>query len=488
MPQSLTQQQLQEQKLVQQQHITQRQLLTARLLSMSLAELEQNVDAEIYDNPALEVVGDVGEGSLADDGDDQNGENTDTTQDQDDFRDEFTTALNNMESDDEEQEREIVYADIPSFRDKIEEQVGELTLSERERDIVDYLVGSLNDDGFLRKDLGMIVDELAIYEGIDTTEEEVERLLKEVQTFDPAGIGARNLQECLSLQIERKREGILKECMMQVVGRHFDLLMKGRWDKIKTALHLNDTQVDTLREEFRRLNPKPGATFGETMGRSTQHITPDVIVYPTADGRIRFDINTGNLPTLVVSETFADMMETYQGRDVRSLSKTEEEAMVYVKRNVERANLYMEALAQRQRTMELTMRAIIAWQKSFFLSGEESDLRPMILKDIAQKTGLDISTISRVSNEKYAQTQWGIFPLKYFFSDGLSTEEGEELSLKAAREALRDIVVHEDKCNPLSDEALAMEMKRRGFAVARRTVAKYRNQLGIPTSHLRKTR
>ncbi len=488
MPQSLTQQQIQEQKLVQQQRITQQQLLSAHLLGMSLAELEQNVRAEIDENPALERTLDEEEEGFSENSDSLTDSGTDSSQEQEDFQDELSTALRGMESDDEEEEREMVYAEAPSFRDEINEQVGELGLDEGERNIVDYLVGSLDDDGYLRKDLDTIVDELAIFENIDTTVEEVERLLCQLQTFDPAGIGARNLQECLHIQIERMAEGRLRDCMRQVVDRHFDLLMKGRWDKLKTSLHLNDAQVDTLRGEFRRLNPKPGATFGETMGRSTQQITPDFIVYPTADGRILFDINTGNLPSLSISDTFTEMMETYQSKGVESLSKADEEAMVYIKRNIDRAKLYVEAIRQRQHTMELTMKAIIEWQKPFFLSGEESDLRPMILKDIAEKTHLDVSTISRVSNEKYAQTQWGIFPLRYFFSDGLTSQEGEELSLKAARGVLREIVDNEDKHHPLSDEALAMEMARRGYSVARRTVAKYRDMLGIPTSHLRKTR
>ncbi len=488
MPQTLTQEQLQEQKLIQQQRITQQQLLSARLLGMSLAELEQNVQAEIDENPALECTFDEeGEGP-SDTVGDTSDDNKDASPEEEFLQDELTTALNNMESDDEEEEHEVVYAEAPSFRDKIEEQVGELSLSEQERNIMDYLVGSLDDDGFLRKDLDTIVDELAIFENIDSSTEEVEQILLQLHTFDPAGIGARSLQECLRIQIERMEESRLRDCMTKVVERHFDLLVKGRWDKLKASLHLNDTQIDTLRRAFRRLNPKPGSTMGEIMGRSSQQITPDVIIYPATDGRILFDINMGNLPSLAISDSFAEMMDTYKNKDVHTLSRADEEAMVYVRRNVERANLYMEAIRQRQRTMSLTMKAIIEWQKQYFLSGEESDLRPMILKDIAEKTGLDISTISRVSNEKYAQTQWGIFPLKYFFSDSLSSEEGEELSLKAARRALQDIVECEDKRHPFSDEALAQEMAHRGYAVARRTVAKYRDMMGIPTSHLRKTR
>ncbi len=501
MPQSLTQQQIQEQKLIQQQRITQQQLLTARLIGMSLPELEQNVKAEIDDNPALEGSFEESENeefSAAEDG--SQDEVNEDFQESDDFQDELNSALENMGSDDEVVEDDSFYSqggagqsdrifgETQSFYDKIEEQVGELSLDDRERSIVEYLVGSLDDDGFLRKDLASIVDELAIFEYIDTTQKEVERLLRQVQSFDPAGIGARNLQECLRLQVERKEEGRLKDCMLEVINHHFEAFMKGRWDKIKTSLRLTDSGRDTLRQEFRRLNPKPGAAFSESFGRSNQQITPDFIVSTTDDGKVAFEINTGHVPHLSISEDFASMMENYKKAEAeKPLKKADKDVFVYVKRNVERAESFIGAIKQRQKSMSLTMGAIIAHQKKFFLSGDESDLRPMILKDIATETGLDISTVSRVSNEKYAQTLWGIFPLKYFFSEGFATKEGEELSSRAIRQALKELIEKEDKRRPYTDEALVEEMKKRGFPLARRTVAKYREKLGIATSHLRKT-
>ncbi len=504
MPQELTQQQLQEQKLIQQQRITQQQLLNARVLAMPVAELEQCINTELAENPALERASDdapiegYDAGTAFDDTGAADEGDTAENAEREELRDELTTALTSMESDDEVMDREggrgteeaydsaqALGASV-SFRDKLLEQVGELTLSNTERSIMEYIIGSLDDDGLLRKDVDELVDELAIYEYIDTTAAVVEHLLHALQTFDPAGVGAHDLQDCLRLQIERMDESRLKRCMLAVVAHHFDAFMHRRWDKIQASLHLNATQVDTLKSAFQRLNPKPGAALGESIGASQQTITPDVIIYTDASGHLRFDLNTRHLPALTIADTFAALEEGYRQTDIRTLPRGERDAMVYVSQNVSRANNFLEALKQRQRTMELTMRAILSLQQRYLLTGDERHLRPMILKDVAQRTGLDISTISRVSNEKYAETQWGIVPLKYFFSAGSATTAGTALSSRAVKQALRDIVAAEDKQHPLSDEALVRALAARGFAMARRTVAKYRDQLGIPTSHLRK--
>ncbi len=500
--QSLTQQQIQEQKLVQQQRITQQQLLNAKLLGMSAAELEQSINAELDDNPALEKTADEERAETCA-GEEEGGyedEDYEKRREIEERREELRSALERMESDDEppegetswgrstEERNDFVYGDAPSFRDKLIEQTGELELSEKERAITEYLIGSLDGDGFLRKSADVIADELAIYEYIDTDAGEVERLLKNIQNFDPPGLGARSLEECLRIQIERMEDSRLKTCMLQVVEKHFAEFKKMRWDKIQEALKLNDVQTDTLKKEFRRLNPRPGAAMGEAVGRVTGQITPDFTVYTTGDGRVLFDMNTGNIPSLAISDSFAGMMEDYRKKHDAPLSKPEREAMIYVRRKVERASWYIEAVKQRQRTMEKTMGAIIAWQKKYFLTGEESDLRPMILKDIAAKTGLDLSTVSRVCNEKYAHTEWGTFPLRHFFTDSFSSEDGGELSIRAVRAALKEVIQAEDKSAPLSDEALVAEMKKRGFNIARRTVAKYRDKMGIPVSKMRAER
>ncbi len=499
MPQELSLQQTQEQKLVQQQRITQQQLLNVKLLGMSLTELEQNVIAEIDDNPALEQSFDDDHlESLTSDSDDSDTDTDYSSDEQEERQDELNKALESMESDDEPADsdsygyqsgadyEEIVYGDTLSFYDKLQEQVGELELSDHERSIMDYLVGSLDSDGLLRKDIDTIADELAIYEYTDTSAEEVERLLRLLQTFDPAGIGARSLQECLRLQIERMDEGRLKTCMLDVVDHHFDAFTKKHWNKIQASLSLNDTQTETLIEELRKLNPKPGAAMGESMGRNTQQITPDFIIFSTDDGRIDFDINNGNLPSLTISDSFEEMLAGYRKTEEKTLSSADRDAVRYLRNKIDRANWYIEAIRQRQNTMRTAMQAIINWQRKFFITGDESDLRPMILKDIAEKTGLDISTISRVSNEKYAQTRWGTFPLRFFFTDGYTKDDGEELSTRKIKLALKEIIDKEDKSNPLSDEALVELMKKQGFPIARRTIAKYRDKMGIPKSTLRK--
>ena len=506
MEQGLDQHQIQEQRQLQQQRITQQQLLNVKLLSMSLAELEQNVAAELNDNPALEEAYDddrtdlSADSSQSSDNDEDTNldEPTEETMEKEERQDELNQALENMGSDDDmdcdrdfnyrdsADYEEMVYGDTQSFYDKLNGQMGEMELSDKEQRIMEYLIGSLDNDGLLRKDLDTIADELAIYDNTDASAEEVEEVLHKLQTFDPPGIAGRSLRECLRLQVERMDDSRLKERMLNVIDHHFEDFTKKRWESLKNDLALDELQMQTLMEGLRKLNPKPGAAMGETIGRNMHQITPDFIVYTTDDGRISFDINNGNLPSLRISDSFEEMLNSYSKMDDRQMNKANRDAVVYIRRNMEKARWYMEAIRKRQQTMTLTMQAIINWQRKFFLEGDESDLRPMILKDIAEKTGLDISTISRVSNEKYAQTQWGTFPLRFFFTDGYTKENGEELSTRKIKLALKDIVDKEDKKCPLSDEAIVKIMKKQGFPIARRTVAKYRDQLGIPKSLMRR--
>lgn len=355
---------------------------------------------------------------------------------------------------------------------------------------MEYLIGSLDDDGLLRKDLGMLSDELAIYHNIDVTPEQIEAVLKKLQSMDPAGIGARSLQECLLLQVARWREEgestpRVLDLLEVIFTQYFDAFTKNNWDKIKTQLHLTDVQVEALQHEIRKLNPKPGAALGETEGRSLQQITPDFIVDTADDGTVTFSLNNGQLPELRVSSSFKEMADAYK-QNKEGMSRQTKEALLYAKEKVARAQGYIAAIKQRQRTMMLTMGAIIEWQKRFFQEGDETELRPMILKDIADRTGLDISTVSRVSNVKYAQTRWGTFPLRFFFTDTFTSSTGEAFSTRQMRLAFKAIVDNEDKQHPLSDDALAKAMAAKGFPIARRTAAKYREQLNIPTAKLRK--
>ena len=379
----------------------------------------------------------------------------------------------------------MVYGETVSFYDQLKEQMGELEITEQQRYIMEYLIGSLDDDGLLRKGLDVICEELAIYHNLDVTEQQVELVLELLQHFDPAGIGARTLQECLLLQIGRRDPSRLRDLMQRVVSSYFDEFTKKHWDKIQSALSLNDMQAEALFRELRKLNPRPGASLGETVGRNLQQITPDFIVDTQDDGTVTFVLNNGEVPELKVSQSFADSMKEYQ-ENKENLSRQTKEALLYIKKKVDAAQGFIEAIKVRRHTLTITMRAIIQLQHQFFVDGDEASLRPMILRDVAEKTGLDPSTISRVSNSKYAQTRWGTFPLRHFFSDGFVTENGEELSTRQIKAALRDIVDAEDKKHPLSDDVIKEELAKKGFPIARRTVAKYREQLGIPISRLRK--
>lgn len=497
--------QIQTQKQQQVQRLSQQQMLQVKLLEMPLTELEESVNAELDDNPALEASGEETDSIDSNDTvEHSEDDDFDTLQEREERQDALDSALERMRSDDDlptydsRQQRnnaeyeEIVYGDTTSFIDKLNEQVGERELTERQKSILEYLIGSLDDDGLLRKDLDSISDELAIYHGIDATTKELEEVLKILQDFDPAGIGARSLQECLLLQVDRKvengdwqRDGQLYKYIRTILSNHFDAFTKKHWDKIQSALSLSDLQVEALQREIRKLNPKPGSSMGETQGRNLQQITPDLIIDTEDDGTVTFSLNHGNLPELHVSQTFNDMLETYRNNKA-GMNRQEKEALLYAKEKVDKAQGFIEAVKQRRHTLQVTMKAIIDIQRKFFQDGDEADLKPMILKDIADRTGLDISTISRVSNIKYAQTRWGTFPLRFFFTDSYTTEDGEEMSTRKIKLALKEVIDSEDKRKPLSDDALAKVMKEKGFPIARRTVAKYREQLGLPVARLRK--
>lgn len=500
--------QTQQQKLQQLQRLSAQQLLQVKLLQMPLTELEDNINAELDDNPALEsenpddmLQNDSQEDySPVEDEQDEKGEEDayDHQSEKEEREDALDKALENIGRDDQMPDynaersnkesaeyEEMVFGDTVSFYDKLREQMDMQILSDKEKEVMEYLIGSLDDDGLLRKDLDSICDELAIYQNIDVSEKEIEQVLHILQSFDPAGIGARNLQECLLLQVGRMSKGRLRAAMRELLEDYFDEFMKKHWEKIKVGMDLNDTQLSTLQEEIHKLNPKPGASLGETEGRNIQQITPDFIIDTADDGTVTFTLNRGHIPELTVSPSFVNLLDTYK-KNKGNMSRKDKEALLYAKEKVDKAQGFIEAVKQRRHTLYVTMKAIIDIQKLFFQDGDESDLKPMILKDVADRTGLDISTVSRVSNIKYAQTKWGMFPLKYFFTDGYVTEDGEEMSTRKIKLALQDVIDHEDKKKPLSDDAIAKLMKEKGYPIARRTVAKYREQLGIPVARLRR--
>jgi len=495
------QEQRQEQRLA--QNISQQQLLHAQLVELPLTQLLERIDTEMNDNPALEVAspgdsdGDLTYGSDYGDELETADDSFDSQREREDRQSALDAALEGIGRDDEdlpvyhggsnmgEEREEILYGETVSFYDLLKEQMELVELTPREHDIMEYLIGSLDDDGLLRKQLSQIGDELAIYHNIDATEQELRDVLHKLQDFDPAGIGAQSLQECLLLQIERREESRLKTLMLRTVSDYFELFTHKHWDRLQSVLKLTDLQAETLIRELRKLNPKPGAAMGETVGHSMQQITPDFIVETHDDGTVTFTLNNSEVPELQVSQSFADSMKEYQ-HNKDNMSRQTKEALLYIKKKVDAAQNFIEAVRMRRHTLTITMQAIITLQRQFFLDGDESSIKPMILKDVAQKTGLDLSTISRVSNSKYAQTAWGTFPLRHFFSDAYVTDDGEELSTRQIKAALRDVVATEDKQHPLSDEALAQAMSNRGFPIARRTVTKYREQMGIPVARLRK--
>ena len=494
--------QIQEQRLTESQKLAQsishQQLLQASLVELPVTQLVDRINTEMNDNPALDIDYDAQEApDYPDYTDDNEATDYEVNNEREERQSALDEALAGIGRDDEdlpvyhggndvaEEREEIVYGETTSFYDQLKEQVGETNLTERQRDIIEYLIGSLDDDGLLRKSLDVICDELAIYHNLDTTPQEIEEVLTILKNFDPAGIGAQSLQECLLIQISRREKSTVKALMQKVIADYFEEFTKKRWDKIQQTLELTDMQAKALFGELRKLNPRPGASMGETVGRSLQQITPDFIVDTQDDGTITFTLNNGEIPELKVSQSFVDSMKEYQ-ENKDHLSRQTKEALLYIKKKVDAAQGFIEAIKARRHTLAVTMQAIITLQRQFFLDGDEASLRPMILKDVAEYTGLDLSTISRVSNSKYAQTRWGTFPLRHFFSDSYVTESGEELSTRQIKAALRDIIEAEDPKSPLSDDALREELTKKGFPIARRTVAKYREQLGIPIARLRR--
>ncbi|MCD8202732.1 MAG: RNA polymerase factor sigma-54 [Prevotella sp.] len=495
--------QTQAQKQIQTQRLTQQQMLAVRLLEMPLAELEQSVKAELDDNPALECL-DPNSGDVADRLQEEGGtadpdEDFETANEREERESALDEALSRIGGDDDmpvamqqviSNERnaeyeELTYGDQVSFYDKLKEQMVGVTLTDTQREVMEYVIGSLDSDGLLRKDADTLSDELAIYHNISVDTDEIEKVIAVLQTFDPPGICGRSLQECLLLQIRRKSPSFMRTLMEKVVSNCFDDFMNKRWHRLTAQLGVDADTVKVVCKELLKLNPKPGSSLGETEGRNTQQITPDFIVDTADDGTVTFTVSGGHVPELYVSPSFVDMVTEYI-KNKGKMNRHEKEALLYAKEKVERAQGFIDAVKQRRHTLYITMKAIIDIQIAFFRDGDEADLKPMILKDVADKTGLDISTVSRVSNMKYAQTRWGTFKLRHFFSDSIRTENGEEMSTRKIKTALKELIDNEDKSNPLNDDAVKDMMQSKGYPVARRTVAKYREQLGIPVARLRK--
>ncbi len=483
------------QKQQQVQTLSAQQVMAIKLLELPMMELEERVRSELLDNPALEegAAPNAGPEQGAEAAVDESGEADDSASisqeelELGDYRSEEDIPdykLHEVKSPTVQAE-EIPFSDAVSFYEVLKEQLGECELTERQQTLAEYLIGSLDDDGLLRKDFQSVEDELLFNYGLETTPKELEQVLKIIQDFDPPGIGARSLQECLLIQIARKPNSPLHDIERNIINRCYDEFTRKRWDKIQQRLNLTDEQCEEARNELVRLNPRPGSSLGDAVGRSMQQIVPDFLVETYDDGTVLLSLNDGGVPELHLSRTFCDMLEEHT-KNKANQSKESRDAMLFLKQKVDAARGFIDAVKQRQQTMYNTMQAIIDLQLPFFQEGDESLLQPMILKDVALKTGLDISTISRVSNSKYVQTNHGIYPLKFFFSDGYTTDDGEELSVREIRMVLKECIDKEDKTHPLTDDELARLLKEKGYPIARRTIAKYREQLGIPVARLRK--
>ncbi|MBA4410738.1 MAG: RNA polymerase factor sigma-54 [Bacteroidota bacterium] len=467
------------------QKLSPQQIQVIKLLEIPAMQLEQRIKSELEENPILELI----ESDEADDSydNDQDDSPSDDEFSLEDYMNEedipnYRLAANNYSKDDKQ--IDMPYSSGVSFHDSLIEQLGLSELNEEEKLIAEYIIGNIDEDGYLRRSLFSISDDLAFHQNIEVKLEDLERYLEIIQDFDPPGIGARDLQECLLLQIMRKK-GKDSTCLAsKILQDNFEEFTKKHYDKIIKKHEITGEELKEAIDEILKLNPKPGSSYSNPMSKSNQVIVPDFLL-DNLEGELQLSLNQKNAPDLQLNSTYLDLMRAYSGNK-KMVSKDKKEAMLFMKQKLDSAKWFIDAIRQRQQTLTVTMAEIIKFQREFFEEGDETKLRPMILKDIADLTGLDISTISRVSNSKYIQTHFGIYPLKYFFSEGMQTDTGEEVSTREIKSILQECIANEDKRHPVTDEKLALILKEKSYIVARRTVAKYREQLGIPVARMRK--
>jgi len=482
------------------QKLSPQQIQLMKLLQVPTANLETRIKEELEENPALELddeshdenadelkdeFSEPGEEEYEDkDGSEDEYDNIDVSEyvseGDDDVADYKLRDDNYPEEDDKKQ---LPFKTETSFYELLLDQLGLLKLDEKEQKIAEQIVGSIDEDGYLRRETTAIVDDLAFRQNISATEEEVEAVIKMIQRFDPPGVAARDLQECLLLQLHRlKDEGKQVDTAIKAISRYFDEFTKKHYEKIQRGLGLDEDQLKDVMQQIIRLNPKPGGNLGE-MSKAESYVVPDFFIFNNA-GKLELTLNSRNAPELRISEGYRDMLKEYD-RGAKK-DKRQKEAVLFIKQKIDAAKWFIDAIKQRQHTLLSTMNAIMEHQYEFFLTGDETNLRPMILKDIAEKTNLDISTVSRVANSKFVQTEFGTYRLKFFFSESLTTDSGEEVSTREVKKILSDLIEGESKKRPLSDERLTELLQEKGYNIARRTVAKYREQLNIPVARLRK--
>jgi RNA polymerase sigma-54 factor len=479
-----------QQKLL--QKLSPQQIQMIKLLEVPTLQIEQRIKKELEENPALEE-GQEEEDIHSETEEDDQFEDNDKDKDQDEFtlddyieEDEipdYRLQTKNY-SKDEDKRSEIPFSVGFSFHEHLESQLSLRDLTEKQKVLGEYILGNIDEDGYLRRELINIVDDLAFLQNVETTESELEEVLTIIQDLEPAGVGARNLRECLLLQIEKR--DISQPSMKlahTILESYFEEFTKRHYDKIIGRLGISENELKAAIEEVLKLNPKPGGVYSDPFNKTSQPIIPDFILELSEDG---FDLhlNSRNLPELRLSAAYNEMLQSYS-RD-KSQKKEMKDAVMFVKQKIDSARWFIDAIKQRQNTLLLTMNAILEYQQEYFIDGDETKLKPMILKDVAEMTGLDISTVSRVANSKFIQTHFGIFPLKFFFSEGLQTDTGEEVSTREIKRILQDCIENEQKRRPLTDEKLTEILQEKGYQIARRTVAKYREQLNIPVARLRK--
>ena len=469
-----------------QQRLSPAQIQVIKMLEIPTLELEERIRQEIEENPALE------EGvEKSDDSDEQDDFNEDfDTNDTPDFEEymadddipDYKLIANNSSRDDKHED--IPFSAGLTFHEFLSDQVGLLQLTDRERSLMDYIIGNIDEEGYLRRSPESMVDDIVFQAGVETTDEEMKRLVREVQQFDPAGVGAINLQECLILQLERREQTPDVINARKIITNFFEEFSKKHYDRIIRAMAITEVELKEALNQIVKLNPKPGnAWSGNVLEKTFSAIVPDFII-ENDEGTLTVQLNNSNVPELRVSSTYNEMFRDFTSNK-ENQSREMKDAVMFAKQKIDAARWFIDAIKQRQQTLIATMTAIVNYQREFFIEGDETYLKPMVLKDIADITGYDISTISRVSSSKYAQTEFGIFPVKFFFSETMLNDSGEEISTREIKKIILECIDEEDKRAPINDDKLAEVLKEKGYNIARRTVAKYREQLNIPVARLR---
>jgi len=475
-----------QQKLL--QKLSPQQIQMIKLLEIPTFQLEQRIKKELEENPLLESGKEEDDDDTYDDIDSNGEGNENDDLSLEEYLDEesipnYKLQTKNYSKDDKKDE--IPFSTGSTFHDHLETQLGLRIFDERQKQLASYIIGNFDEDGYLRRELEAIVNDLAFSYNIEVEESELEEILKIIQDFDPVGVGARNLKECLLIQLRNKNQEQKSIVLAEnILENYFEEFTKKHYDKIINRLNISEEDIKGAIDEILHLNPRPGSSYSDPLNKTAQHIIPDFIL-ELKDGELQLSLNSRNVPDLKVSRAYADMIETYASNKGNN-TKKDKEAVSFVKQKLDSAKWFIDAIKQRQNTLLLTMEAILEYQNKYFYEGDETKLKPMILKDIADMTGLDISTVSRVANSKYIQTHFGILSLKYFFSEGMQTDSGEEVSTREIKKILQECIENENKRKPLTDDKLSDILRDKGYNIARRTVAKYREQLNIPVARLRK--